>query len=107
MSLLAQTVSHEPAPLALNTSALNQTPLLQIRTEESAAPSQLSERPEVTDMLRHSNDLVDRYKQLLSVKERELKRRDRKIQNGKRAMEKMELRIRELKRERQLVEREE
>ena len=51
---------------------------------------------EVSVMLRHSNDLVDKYKQLLSVKERELKRRDKKIEHSKMAMQRMSQRIKDL-----------
>jgi hypothetical protein len=51
-------------------------------------------------MLRQSNDLVERYRKMLSIKEKELKKKDRKLQNSKLAMMKMEHKIKELKKER-------
>jgi len=43
----------------------------------------------MNEILRHSNELVDRYRKLLNIKEKELKKRDRKIQSSKIAMLKM------------------
>lgn len=54
--------------------------------------------PEVEVVLRHSNDLVEKYRKILNIKEKELKRKDRKLEHSKLALQKMSLRVKELER---------
>ena len=51
-------------------------------------------------MLRNSNDLVDKYRKLLNLKEKELRKREKKLESSKMAMQKMSLKIKELEKER-------
>ena len=58
-------------------------------------------------MLRNSNDLVDKYRKLLNLKEKELRRREKKLESSKMAMQKMSFKIKELEKERARSDREE
>ena len=62
---------------------------------------------EVSHMLRNSNDLVDKYRKLLNLKEKELRRREKKLESSKMAMQKMSFKIKELEKERARSDREE
>lgn len=48
--------------------------------------------------MRHSNELVEKYRKLLSIKEKELKKKERKLESSKLAMHKMSIRMKELER---------
>jgi hypothetical protein len=43
-------------------------------------------QPGIEVMLRHSNELVEKYRKMLTVKEKELKKREKKLESSKLAM---------------------
>lgn len=63
--------------------------------------------PEMEVILRHSNDIAEKYRKLVNLKERELKKKERKLENSKLSMQRMSQRIKELEQERALADREE
>lgn len=56
----------------------------------------MDKTPELEFVLKHSNELVEKYRRLLLEKEKELRKKDKRLESSKLALQKMSQRVRNL-----------